>query len=671
MLSEAKHLSRRILRSFAVCAAQDDVMIALLLAFTLRIDTRHVLARFDPQRALGATIDVKERGETAKIFNPENVRAMLSAGLKPLAYRLATELGCEAWHWNPNGTFSDAARQEGYWTSSTEAQNPITVSYGYRLPRRGNTRDQAHDDGYSRIDDGDLTTFWKSNPYLGDRPQWVMIDLGQSHPVDSIDIRWGNPSATEYSIQVWNGHDPINEPNEGAWIEFQKGTARYLRIWMTRSSHTGGNDWRDRVGFAINEIFVRYGTRDWIRHAADHAAQTVIWVSSTDPWHRAIDMDESMEQPGLDAIFGGGLTRGLPMLTPVSLLYGTPDDAAAEIAYLRKRGDKVEQVELGEEPDGQIVSPEDYAELFMQWAEAIHRVDPSLHLGGPSFQSTRNVIAFWPDARGRTSWIGRFVDVLRARGRLGDFAFFSFEWYPFDNVCRSPAEQLKEAPRILDRVLGAWRAEGVPRGIPWIASEYGWSSYAAEAEVDLPGALFDAEFVADFLSRGGSAAYLYGYEPKAVFSEKCNNYGALTLFLADGSKLPAYYAVQLVMHEWLQPGGMHELHLVRGTPPLVRAYAVKRPDTTWALLLLNVGRASARLKTDGLKPVLHVAVLHVVQYSPRQYEWHAAGDDGHPTRNLEPRRFDARGSIELPPYSITVITPSAESSLLSRYRPTR
>jgi hypothetical protein len=58
---------------------------------------------------------------------------------------------------------------------------------------------------------------------------------------------------------------------------------------------------------------------------------------------------------------------------------------------------------------------------------------------------------------------------------------------------------------------------GLSADIPWIIAEYGFSALAARAEVNMDGALFNADSVAHFLSLGGAAAYLYGYEPGEIF----------------------------------------------------------------------------------------------------------------------------------------------------------
>ncbi|HEV7426430.1 MAG TPA: discoidin domain-containing protein, partial [Thermoanaerobaculia bacterium] len=432
-------------------------------ALTLTIDKSHPLARFDPSKSLGATIDVQEHGAADEVLTRRNVAAMLSAGFHPLSYRLATELGGDAWHWNPHGSWSDAAHHQGYWTSDDDSSDPIEVSYGYHLPRRGNTLDQSRNDGYSRIDDGDPSTFWKSNPY-STSPQWFFADLGATKSVDAMTIDWATPYAADYDIEVWSGDDALHNPHGGTWntlaavrgahggkitTHFARNSARYIRVLMTRSCCKRSGDWRDSAGFAANEISIENHNVDLVRHGKSNKTQTVIWVSSTDPWHRASDIDREMEQPGLDRVVASGLTRGLPMLTPVALLYGTPDDAAAEIRFLRKRKYNVTQIEMGEEPDGQLCSPEIYAELYIRFAEAIHKIDPKLQLGGPAFQSTRDYTAFWPDARGRTSWMGRFLEFLRTRGHADDFAFFSFEWYPFDDVCGNVQKQLAETGDVL------------------------------------------------------------------------------------------------------------------------------------------------------------------------------------------------------------------------------
>src|SRR5438128_4381201 len=241
-----------------------------------------------PIQALGGGIDGHEKGECARMLSDKNIAEMLSAGLGPLTYRLRTELAGEVWHWNPRGTWSDASHHCGYWISDDSIGEPINVSYGYRLPRRGNTIDQANDDGYSRIADGDDESFWKSNPYLDSHftgesedahPQWVVIDLGATKPVDSIRIHWGAPYAKQYKVEYWSGDDPMHlhaDDDDDEWRPFPSGEVnsgsggvesirlraqplpvRFVRIVMNRSSETSAqpsDDIRDRLGFAIREI---------------------------------------------------------------------------------------------------------------------------------------------------------------------------------------------------------------------------------------------------------------------------------------------------------------------------------------------------------------------------------------------------------------------------------
>src|SRR5947209_4953180 len=176
---------------------------------TVYYDSAHLLNTFIPLQAFGVGVDGHEKGDNDRIFQPQNIKAMLSVGFKPVTYRLRTELGNEVWHWNPRGKWSDAKHSQGYWVSSTDTGSFISLSYGYRLPRRGNTIDQANNDGYSRLTDDDEKSFWKSNPYLdayftGEpdslHPQWVIVDLGTEMPIYAIKILWGKPFATSFSV---------------------------------------------------------------------------------------------------------------------------------------------------------------------------------------------------------------------------------------------------------------------------------------------------------------------------------------------------------------------------------------------------------------------------------------------------------------------------------------
>lgn len=685
---------------------------------TIRIEAASPVASFLPDEAFGAGLDGLEEKHLESTYTPANIKAMTEAPYRKLAYRLRTELGIEAWHWNEAGSWSNAAKQEGYWTSSDTTKKPLLKSFGYRLPRRGSTIDQAGNDGYSRLDDGDQNTFWKSNPYLDEHftgednalyPQWVLIDLGTRCNVNGLRILWGEPYATKHEVQYWDGTDTdyISQLHEGVWRPFPHGrvedgkggntllrlgdtpiSVRFVRILLNASSGTTSRkteDVRDRLGYAIRELYLgvldgKGKLKDIIKHSASNKRQTLMVVSSTDPWHRAVDRNPKSVHPGFDRIMASGLGRGQAVLIPAAVLYDTPENAAAEIRFLKSRGFPVSQVELGEEPDGQVVSPEHYGALYLQFAKVIHAIDPALITGGPCFQSEVDGWHTIVDEKGEYSWLRRFFDYLRAHNRLDDFGFFSFEWYPFDEVCQPPEEQLILQPSLMKNAFELLEKEGVPRNIPWILGEYGYSSFAGRPEVELPGALLNAEIVAQFLTLGGTTAYFYGLEPNEPIRElDCTFPDRLwgnLMMLQVGSngqakwKLPAYYGAKMMVEEWAAPANASH-HLFRAAVMAgdqavdhVTAYVVSRPDSQWAVLVLNKGLESVSLgrvwfASTGVEESAWNGPLDIIQYSPAQYTWSANGAKGHPTRSEPPERFQAPNGLEsgitLPAMSLTVI----------------
>src|SRR5690349_4638511 len=675
----------------------------LSLSATVAID--RCVNKCVPKRILGAEVDGHERDECMRMLSKQNIIVMLSAGLGPLTYRLRTELGDEVWHWNLRGAWSDEARHCGYWTSSSSITAPITISYGYRLPRRGNTIDQANNDGYSRIADGDVNSFWKSNPYLDpyftredeeSHPQWIVIDLGMRKQVNSIRIQWGAPYARQFQVEYWSGNDPmhLHIDQKDEWRTFPQGVvsdcsggdltlrltngtipAQFLRILMTHGSGTttqASTDTRDRLGFAVREISVGNADetgrfQDYVVHNPEHQ-QTIIYVSSTDAWHREEDIDYRTEQPGLDFIFQSKLTNHLPVLVPIGVFYDTPENAVAEIKYLLTRNYPLEGVEIGEEPDGQWASPEDYAALYAATAGRLRNLSSKLKLGGPSLQNFDAHLLTWPDRSGNRSWMNRFLRFVRANH--SPFDFFSFEYYPFDNVCTDAASQLLEVPRRLQEMLSSLHDDGVPAKIPWLMTEFGYSVFASRHEVDIEGALFHADTVGTFLTAGGSKAYLYGYEPDTLADELRCSWGNLMMLQMPNAgeklnRLSTYYSAGLIARDWMQPVAViHEIYPVTIDPTdaPVTVYATHRPDKQWALLAINKDpNHSAHLAvrfrpSDGTLSEKFVGEVSITQFSREQYRWQDDGKNGRPTISNPPKHIQrpAAEYYELPPYSVSV-----------------
>jgi F5/8 type C domain len=707
--------ARAVLAAIFVAAIAGDAR-----AQTIRVDATpgHAVNTFRPPYALGTTVDRVPSNATDVFFAPDQLKQTLEAGWGVISYRQNTELFVQAWHWNPKGTWSDS-EGKGYFTGDSTPTEMIRHSYGYSLQHRGFTRNSGTEfDGYSRVDDGDLQTYWKSNPYLtkaftgeddAQHPQWVVIDLGAKRGVNAIRIAWAEPYARVYEVDYWAGDgDAMDEPASGEWKLFSGGpvtnahggtvtlrlsatpvNTKFVRIWMTESSNTcdthGASDRRNCVGYAIKEIYA--GTmnaggefHDILHHSPDQN-QSATYCSSVDPWHEpsdlyvAPDRMESGDQPGFDLFFTSGITRGLAAMVPVAMLYGTPEDSAAQMAYLKKRGYPISYIEMGEEPDGQYMLPEDYGAFYSQWAAALHRVDPNFKLGGPVFTGVEEDIKVWPDAKGRTSWLGRFLDYLKTHGRIEDLAFMSFEHYPYDG-CETPWANLYQEPRLIQHIMQVWRDDGLPAGIPLFDTET--NAHGGEASVDIFGALWLADSFAGFLAAGGQATYYYhalAYSPPHPACK--NSWGTYHMFMTDANyrirqRTSQFFAAQMITQEWVEPkdeehrlfAASSEVKDAKGNV-LVTAYPVLRPDGQWSVMTINKDYDhphSVRIvfHDEAAKANRQFAgSVEMITFGKAQYQWHLAGRNGYadPDGPPEPEtiRASADGMYTLPAASLSIL----------------
>ena len=678
-------------------------------AATVRVDATagHAINSFDPDSALGSSIDVLSRTDINKVYTPHIVQESLSAGWGPITYRNNTELRMAAWHWTENGTWSDPAHRSGYFTGSTDLKEPIRYILAYALPHRGFATSG------DRPIQGPNLSYWKSNPYLASKftgesdalhPQWVVVDLKAEKPVSGIRIAWANPYAVTYQVEYWVGGDPLDFDRgpKGEWKVFPSGalknsqggavplmladtpvSARYLRILMTESSKTcdehGADDVRNCVGYAIQEILAGTidGSGTFLEVTKNPGeARPTFCVSSIDPWHSDEDVNDSggYQHSGFDIFFTSGLTNNLPAMIPVTMLYGTPDDAAAQISYIEKRGYPIGYIEMGEEPDGKHAMPEDYAALYLQWATAIHKVDPKLKLGGPIFEGVNEDIRVWPDAQGRTSWMGRFVDYLKSHGRLADLAFVSFEHYPFE-PCDITWKSLYSEPQLMKHILQVWRDDGVPRNVPLMVTENHLAAGLTGPMTTIFAALWLADNVGSFFEGGGAAFYHSPIQPQGV-QNTCLGWSSWSNFVSDetysikGYTSP-YFAAHMINLEWVQHrAGLHQMFPssidVKDAEGnlLVTSYAVHRPDGNWSLMLVNrdeTNQHTVRVVFEDSKnkrDTLFSGPVTLVTFGSEQYVWINDGPNSHPDPDNPPVATVLSGApptFTLPKASITVL----------------
>ena len=626
---------------------------------TVHVDVtpEHVLNTIYPDTATGAWMDDLSKAQVDNLSKPETIQGIKNLGWGSITMRNNSELRLSAWHWNENGAWSDAATKSGYFAGSADLGEPIHYGYSYSLPHRdfmtsGDSPLVAGFQSYWKSNPYLTSHFTGESDAL--HPQWVIIDMGMARAINAIHIRWVNPYAAVYVVQYWIGDNNALDwdmgPN-GVWKAFPSGavtngsggdvhlkisdqpvTARFVRVLMSKSSGTcdthGAQDPRNCAGYALQTLSAgmidaagKYsivypangvepgpatpggrrgggGGGAFPGSAADTAGSFA--ASSIDPWHQADNLVTGGQDQynGMDNFFTSGLTMGHPALVACAAIYDTPEDCANEVSYIQKRGYKVVGIEIGEECDGKHMMPEDYGAIYVQWADAVHKLTPGAKLGGPVFEGVDKDITLWADDQGRTSWMARFVDYLKAHGHLKDLSFMSFEHYPFMVNGIGPPndwETLYTEPAIMKHVLHMWREDGVPANVPLMISESGITAgRSGPGYMGVTGrAIWECDAFGTFFEQGGTAFY------RPAINNGAGGRGEPGGGAAGGGaygtpQYTPFTSAHMINFEWLQHGGgangifpaSADLKDAAGRT-VITSYAVKRPDGDWSFMLIN------------------------------------------------------------------------------------
>ncbi len=218
--------------------------------------------------------------------------------------------------------------------------------------------------------------------------------------------------------------------------------------------------------------------------------------------------------------------------------------------------------------------------------------------------------------------------------------------------------------------------DGVPENVPLMVTESNVSWALTEPMVENFAALWLADNAGSFLASGGAAFYHSPIQPEPLRSG-CHGFSTYGNFVAN-EKLEIwqhtsqYFASQMINLEWVKHGaGLHQLFPAEADVKddaghaLVTAYAAKRPDGVWSLMLINKDPSNAHAveidfsNSSGKPPAHFIGQVTLVTFGAEQYVWHSEGAKSHADPDGPPLRttlnVNSDDSFNLPKASVTVL----------------
>ena len=422
--------------------------------------------------------------------------------------------------------------------------------------------------------------------------------------------------------------------------------------------------WDAQLGSAETSDLLKAAGVKMLRYPGGSYADIYHWETHTAPGGYVAPNTD------FDTFMAGARRVGAQPMIIANYGTGTPAEAAAWVRYANvTKGYGAKWWTVGNEnygnghygsaweaDDHPDKSASQYARLVIEYADAMKAVDPTIKVG-----AVLTMPGNWPDGITAGSDPGPWNQtVLSLAGPKIDFV--DVHWYPGGNAADSLARtnHLPDAAWLLRRQIAEYAGPGADRiGISF-----------TELNVDAgrttaPGALFLADAYSGLLEQGvftvqwwnvhngiGTVSEVAGQTDYGDFgmlsSGNCTNDGEVCQPPFNTPFAP-YHALSM-MNLFARPGDQ----LVRaGTDePLVAAHAVRRPDGSVAVLLLNKDPDNAHpvaLDYTGFTPADEAPTVHTL----------ANGATGISTG----RSGDATART-LPPYSLTtlVLRPAGSSA---------
>ncbi|WP_174537202.1 cellulose binding domain-containing protein [Micromonospora chalcea] len=422
--------------------------------------------------------------------------------------------------------------------------------------------------------------------------------------------------------------------------------------------------WDAQLGSAETSDLLKAAGVKMLRYPGGSYADIYHWETHTAPGGYVAPNTD------FDTFMAGARRVGAQPMIIANYGTGTPAEAAAWVRYANvTKGYGAKWWTVGNEnygnghygsaweaDDHPDKSASQYARLVIEYADAMKAVDPSIKVG-----AVLTMPGNWPDGITAGSDPGPWNQtVLSLAGPKIDFV--DVHWYPGGNAADSLARtnHLPDAAWLLRRQIAEYAGPGADRiGISF-----------TELNVDAgrttaPGALFLADAYSGLLEQGvftvqwwnvhngiGTVSEVAGQTDYGDFgmlsSGNCTSDGEVCQ-PAFNTPFAPYHALSM-MNLFARPGDQ----LVRaGTDePLVAAHAVRRPDGSVAVLLLNKDPDNAHpvaLGYAGFTPADEAPTVHTL----------ANGATGISTG----RSGDATART-LPPYSLTtlVLRPAGSSA---------